>query len=274
MTKLFLQIHSVFLLYELFRLGGLTWILEKSPDKYVSFAYVLSFFGIEHYVALHAVVIIGSFIALILGIFATGKKIRVSIFVVVNILFAITNSYGKVSHAFLGYMFALLILCFFDNKKNLNDSGNLFLIRLVQTHIVSFYCASSIWKVRFLFAVQGDLLTSINHHILNSVSFSVAEGNGPRKIILDLLMSYPEWVFLGFVTVVLIQLIGIWVVLYRPRGIIYWGLSAVFFHMMTGLTLGIWFRSLALAVSVYFIVLELMLKNEKLHIMGSSSHQK
>lgn len=167
---------------------------------------------------------------------------------------SILFSYGKIHHSEHIWMFSSVIFCFIAHQEPLSSLRNILVIRLTQTILLSFYFISGLWKLREL----G--FSNWREAALEHISHAIAEGNGPGEQLQQLLLQDHVWlVTAGFSLVILFQLSAVFPV-FTMKHFKVWGIGAVFFHLSTGVALGIWFSSMALAALLILVIFEILLE--------------
>lgn len=187
------------------------------------------------------------------NIFSTKIIFRILATFFVLAYFSFYYSAGKISHNNHAWLYACIFMVFYLPFAGTKEVRNYFVIRLIQTTLLLSYFNAGIWKIRTLISSNDSIIETVSRHI----AFSVAEGNELSKIVLETL-QFPNLVTTGFVLTLLFQLSTI-VPISTGKYTKTYGVLAILFHMMTGLTVGIWFASTAWCVFLFFIVSELRL---------------
>ena len=76
-----------------------------------------------------------------------------------------------------------------------------------------------------------------------------------------LLYQYPELLSVGFFCALLFQLTSLLPVIFNNLTVFY-GILAVLFHLLVGVTAGIYFSHTALAILFFLIIVETMMKRD------------
>ena len=78
-----------------------------------------------------------------------------------------------------------------------------------------------------------------------------------------LLFQYPELLSVGFLCVLLFQISSL-VPVFFNQFFLFYGILAILFHISTGVTLGFCFTPTVLAILLFFIIAEIIIRNEKI----------
>ncbi|MBC6415787.1 MAG: hypothetical protein GDA46_05285 [Bdellovibrionales bacterium] len=174
-------------------------------------------------------------------------------------MISIHLSYGTIFHNHHVWLYATCLMCFFSSKSPLNSKYNKFLIRLIQSLILSTYFISGIWKIRKVFSKHS--LTDIASE---QIAYSIGESYY-SNIILELFgLTYGVKIFgMGLFFVILFQLSCILPILVGRYFILY-GFLAILFHIATVIALDVIWSYGVLALIFFLIITELMLNKENI----------
>lgn len=252
MIKVFFGAYYVILTFILYSNGR--FFLSASPEQadFILFAEPFSF-ALQSHFSFPVLYLTTIFLSLACIVKPhIGLRLLVSAFFL--ILLSIKFSYGKINHSEHIWMISSLLACLASSNKPIWDFKNLLAIRLMQSTLLCFYFISGLWKLRSL-GFSGWSEASLEH-----IAYTIAEGNGPTGFMQQLLMVDKVWLTTtGFTLVVLFQISSI-VPVISMKYFKIWGLGAVLFHLSTGLALGIWFNSTALAAILFLIFFQNLLE--------------
>jgi hypothetical protein len=175
------------------------------------------------------------------------------------LFYSILYSKGKINHSSHAWIWSACLLVFIEQNKPLSYGRNFFVLRLIQSIILSHYFISGSWKLTSI----GNFLTPslAEQTILEHIYHTIAEGNGPSTIIKNLLLKIdPIYLGLCFYLVIIFQFSCI-IPIIRQCYFRYWGYMAILFHVSTGLFLGIWFLNTISALLFFLIFTEDILSN-------------
>lgn len=190
--------------------------------------------------------------SLIVNVFFSRKVFRfLSAFLVIT-YFSFCFSIGKISHSYHPWLFSVIILIFYNSKLPLEDIKNNFIIKLTQAICLLSYFNSGVWKLRNL-AQSKD---SITDTALRPIGFAVGEGQ-PLNFVMEKIVQYPTLIAIGFISILLFQLSTIIPIIFNKYKIPY-GIMIIIFHLTTGFSLGISFKSTSYCIFIFFIIAELM----------------
>jgi hypothetical protein len=223
----------------------------------VGFAYFLNFLPWLAF-ACHLVALLACFVALGASL-KPNRFFRIAVALLFSI-FVFTSFFGgKINHSQTLWMMAAYLFIFVDLKKGIYDFPNSYIRELLEVIILTTYLIAVLWKVRNLgLATEWSELRAI---VLNNVAISIGQGSGPRSFFKVLFEQYPNFYVFGFLGAVMFQLttaLPIFIKKYRYA----WGWGALFFHLMTGLGLGVWFIEQGLLVAYVLIFIPTLLKSE------------
>jgi len=176
-------------------------------------------------------------------------------------VFSMIYSYGKISHDNHVWLISAFLMLFFSSQSLLNSKSNLFLIRLIQSLILSHYFISGVWKLKKIFPLEY----SLESIALESFAYALAEKGLDDHFLIEFFGLYWASKILGWglFFVISFQLSCLIPILCHRYFMIY-GFFAVLFHASTGVALLISFKPTVLAVLFFLILTEMMIKQEKL----------
>lgn len=178
-------------------------------------------------------------------------------------LYLISNSFGKENHPMAAITAIAVILSLTDLQKIYFNQRQIW--TWAQIYLLSVYESAGLWKLRSFVAAGG--FQDLKNILLGQIAYSVGEGNGPHFIFSDI----QSWSFLlvpGFFAVLCFQLLSFVPVLFK-RWLPLWGVMAILFHILTGLTMNIWFLGQILA-DFFALVLVPVYNNTKKHNVNSA----
>lgn len=258
MTKIFLKFHNLFLVFVL--LTKSQFLMDQPVDQaqFIGFARVLSFFR-PLPTTFYPILYILTVSLLLITLFVPKLSLRFLATFLFLVTMFITLSYGKVFHSSHIWLVSSLLVCFLNPKKSIAEKNNLLILRLMQATLLSYYFTAGLWKLR-------DLgLSNWGRALQEQIAYSIAEGTGPGSNVQALFSLIPSWLLsLGFILVVGFQLSSIWPII-KLQSFKMWGVFAFFFHLSTGVFLGVWFVPTMIAV-LFFLIM-----TEDLLVLDSSS---
>lgn len=151
-------------------------------------------------------------------------------------------------------------MLFFSSKSLLNSKHNIFLIRLIQSLILSHYFISGIWKLKTIL----NLEYSLEMLALEQVAYALLEKGLNNHFLLDFFGLYygSKVLGYGFFLIIVFQLSCIIPILLNRYFLLY-GFLSILFHTSTAIALFISFKPTVMACLFFLILTELMLKYEK-----------
>lgn len=189
-----------------------------------------------------------------------NRLLRVFIAFLILFIFFMRSSFGIVLHGTHSWIVSCIWMCFISEKENISSKHNLTVIRLIQATILSHYFFAGLWKSLKLFKVSSWEM--YHSHLLDQIAYSLLTvSNGPNLSLVQRLSDLPV-LLIGFLLVVVFQFSSLLPVLLN-RGFIFYGVAIVGFHIITGITLGVWFSNTILAVLFFLIITEFLLKQER-----------
>ena len=147
-------------------------------------------------------------------------------------------------------------MCLIIPTAPLSTGRNWLVFRCLQSFYLSTYFAAGLWKVRNL-----DL-SSFSAAALHPIASNVSFGNMPDGVVLDFIRENLWAVTGGFAFMFLFELSCIIPVIFL-RHFKLWGLAIFSFHMVSGLTAGIWWKETAIAALLLLVLCELLMEQEK-----------
>lgn len=204
----------------------------------------------------NAAVFIFTLFAFAVSVICLFKQIRI-LTILLSVVFISTHFifyswYGKIDHTTHLWMWSTLFMCFLSLDQGLASKKNEFVLSLIQTVILSSYFCAGLWKLRDLFFVSD--FRAVASAPLNHIAYAVAEGNGPSQFISNYLQGNNLQIFIqmAFFGVLAFQLTSFLPIFFR-KWVPYYGVSAVVFHIGTGLFMGIWFSG-AIMANLFFMI--------------------
>ena len=157
--KLFLQIYYALLFFILYSYSYkfINFLSSLEPD-HIFFAKPLSFLNL--YVEVHTVIFLLTLFLSLFAIFKPLRFLRVLTCISVLVLFSIMYSYGKIDHNNHLAILSSLLMCFFNEREDLNSKKNFFILRLIQAMALSHYFMSGLWKLRKMFSAHFEFSLS------------------------------------------------------------------------------------------------------------------
>ena len=254
--KLFLQIYYSFLFIVLYnKLNKLINFDSDIAPDYIFFAKPLKFFL---KVEIHDLIFLCSLFFVLCSILKPYRLLRILTAVFILIFFSIIYSYGKIYHSSHAFILSSVLVCFFDENKNLNFKRNFFTLRLVQGILLCSYFMSGLWKLRFM--ISSNFTFSFNELIMNYISYTLVSQD-LHPILKFLLYEEPWLLSFAYFCVLVFQLTSLVPIIF-DRWFRVYGVLAILFHLSTGLVLGIYFYQTVLAVLAFFILAENIKENK------------
>jgi hypothetical protein len=194
---------------------------------------------------------------IILSIFFNKRIIRIICCFFVVTFFGFCFSHGKILHTYHAWIYSCIFIIFYNNKKLINSSNNFLTIRLIQSTLLLSYFSSGIWKLRNLFIDKANL----SEIALRPIAQSIAR-HGPENRFVLFLLEIPDIIAIGFCITIIFQL-STFIPILLNRYFKMYGLLIILFHIMTGLTVNIWFKKTVYAIIFFFIFVEYFIAKEQ-----------
>ena len=254
-----LRIYYSLLFYLLFSraevfINNIPWSsLKNIPTNYINI-----FLKIDPPIWILSLLFLSSLFFCFLAIFHPLKYLRIITSVLVCAVFLILYSYRYTGHHNHIWMISSILMCFFSTDQDLKPKTNCFIIRLIQALILSHYFISGLWKLRTLFSVKFTI--PIKDMLLEAMAYAqTIRGLEFHAFVKILLYQYPELLSVGFFCVLLFQLTALLPLVFSNLIILY-GVLAILFHFLVGITTGIYFSHTVLAILFFFVIVETMMK--------------
>ena len=255
-----LKIYYSLLFYLLFSQAGMfinniPWLsIEDMPASHISS--FLEYFNSP--VWLLSLLFLSSLFFCFLSIFHPLKYLRIITSVLVCAVFLILYPYRYTGHHNHVWMISSVLMCFFSSSQGLKSKTNYFIIRLIQALILSHYFISGLWKLRALFSVKFAI--PFKDMLLETMAYAqTIRGLEFHVFVKILLYQYPELLSVGFFCTLLFQLTALFPVIFNNLIVLY-GILAILFHLLVGITAGVYFSHTVLAILFFLIIIETMMK--------------
>ena len=261
MKNIFLQIYYCLLLYVL--ITQCHFFFNNPPSElpeYVMFAYPLKFLNLP--IGIHFIFFCFALFFCLSCIFYPSKYLKITTSILFLIVFSIKFSYGKINHHFHSWMLSSILMCFLSCDKKLTSQTNLLVLRLTQSILLSHYFISGLWKLRSLVSTkfQFSFKEILSEHIIYGITQQGGEISEPLNF---LLFQYPELLSAGFLCVLLFQISALVPVFFNQLFLFY-GILAILFHISTGIALGFCYTPTVLAILLFLVIAEIIIKDEKI----------
>ena len=255
-----LRIYYSLLFYLLFSQAGMfinniPWSsIENMPKSHISS--FLEYFNPPIWIL--SLLFLSSFGFCFLSIFHPLKYLRIITSVLACAIFLILYPYKYIGHHNHIWMISSVLMCFFSSSQDLKSKTNCFIIRLIQALILSHYFISGLWKLRTLFSVKFTI--PIKDMLLEAMAYAqTIRGLEFHAFVKILLYQYPELLSVGFFCTLVFQLTALFPVIFNNLIVLY-GILAILFHFLVGITTGIYFSHTVLAILFFFVIVETMMK--------------
>ncbi|MDE0092724.1 MAG: hypothetical protein OXN83_05525 [Oligoflexia bacterium] len=248
--RLFLQTYYILFFYILYNrvYQFVNFILPLEPD-YVFFAKLLSVFKQE----IHSVIFLLALFCCLLSIFKPWRSLRVLNSLFILILISIVSSYGKIDYPYHAFVLSSVLVCFFNENKDLNSRPNFFILRLIQGMFLSHYFMSGLWKLREMISVRFEF--SLYEIAGTYIAYTLTPG-GTNPIV-ELVLHNPWLLSFGYFCVLIFQLTALIPVFLNQFFKLY-GVLALLFHLSTGVSMDVYFVPTVMMVLFFFIIAESM----------------
>ena len=250
MTKIFLSIYYSTLTFIVIQRSA--YLLGRTPPTdLVMFARPLKpLLVFDFLIPLICLLAIAS---LLTAIFIYSRIHRAIACLLTLVFFSVDFSYGKVSHLHHIWIISSVVFILLNSDKLLSDRSNIWKVRLIQSLALCPYLFSGLWKLRVA------NFENISSGIKDQLAYSIAEGAGPP--LSSFFISNFNFLILGFIAVIIFQISAIYPIFtFKHQNI--WAILAVWFHISTGIALGIWFTSTILGLFVILIILNKLINYE------------
>jgi hypothetical protein len=178
--------------------------------------------------------------------------------------FGFCYSHGKIPHSNHAWIYACMLMSFFDRRDLIDNRKNYIVIRLIQTTILLSYFLAGYWKATRALQYDGN----VYDFAMRSIAVSIAQGRDSFSFIPEIITNHPL-VISGFILTVLFQLSTIIPIIFNKYFKAY-GILIVLFHCMTGFMMNIWFKNTIFAVIFFFIIIEFFyIRHYKLNIKST-----
>ena len=196
-----------------------------------------------------------------LCIFRPLRLLRIITSVLACTIFLILHSYKTIGHHNHIWMISSVLMCFFSPDQGLKSRPNRFIIRLIQALLLSHYFISGWWKLRTLLSAKFEI--PFKDMLLEAMAYAqTLRGLEFHPFVQILLYQYPELLSVGFFCALLFQLTALLPVALNKLTVLY-GFLAISFHLLVGLTAGVYFSHTVLAILFFLIILEFMMRDGK-----------
>ena len=253
--KFFLQVYYCCFFSVLFNLTyGFINKIPSEKINYIFFAKILNFLPFPPSPIINSILFLVTTFLTLLCVFRPEKKflkIGQSFFILIT--FSVFYSYGKISHSNHSWILSSILVCFFNETKNLKSTQNLFVLRLIQAILLSHYFISGIWKLREL--IQERFQYSFQDIATEYIAYGIVGHAYQNNPLLDILLSVPGLLGFGYIFILLFQITSLTPV-FLNRFFVFFGVLACLFHLAIGIVLNIYFNATVLAVVLFFIIAE------------------
>ena len=154
-------------------------------------------------------------------------------------------SFGKIDHYTHVWLYLNFLFLFIDKKfKNIEK-----IFEASRYLILSVYAIAGTWKLISLVNVLR--VKSLTEACLDILGSSIAAGIMPISGIGKILIQYDFLLVIGFLLILVFQLAN-YSILFTKKHIDYLGFGAIIFHLLTGITLGIYYLPVIVCILIIF----------------------
>ena len=249
--KFLLQFYYCLLFLVLYRKAGvfINWPQLLEPN-YIFFAKPLSVFKLP--AEIHSVIFLLALFCCLLSVFKPWRALRAVTSLFVLVVFSILYSYGKIDHNSHAFILSSVLVCFFDENEDLSSQPNFFVLRLIQGMLLSHYFISGLWKLREMISARFGF--SLKEIATEYIAYSLSEQK--LHFLLEFLVYSVPWLLsFGYFCVLVFQLSALAPIIFNRFFKLY-GVLAVLFHLLTGISVFAYFSNTVLAVLFFLVIAE------------------
>jgi hypothetical protein len=177
--------------------------------------------------------------------------LRVLCSILVITFFAIYYSFGKIDHPYHCWIIASIFMIISTPKQDYKSLRNQISLRLIQSMMLMHYFISGFWKLRYLL-FKNNQSASLYEFAIEHMAISTSQG-ASSNILIELLHNNELLLTTSYTLVLILQLSAIIPIILGKYFTVY-GIMFICFHILTGITLDIWFYGTIFGLIFFFIL--------------------